>query len=1287
MAESVWRFWIDVGGTFTDCVAIDPKGKLHQAKVLSSGVVKGQISAWVDPSTFEDPIRKLSSRDQWVGYSLQTLRRDGTLLHSDVVKRFDSATGTIELDHSADRGEAVAYELSASEPAPILAMRTILGLRLDQPLPPMDVRLGTTRGTNALLTRQGASTGLLITKGFRDVLKIGYQNRPELFQLNIRKPTPLCGRVAEIDERVSASGNTIRDIDLAQVRESLVDFQAEQIESVAICFLHGDRYHSHERQAATLARELGFRNVSVSHEVSPLIKLVSRAETTVLDAYLNPVLGDYLDQLKSMLHPETQLSLMTSSGGLVSSSQFSGRDSLLSGPAGGVVGFSRTAQKHGCNRTIGFDMGGTSTDVSRFDGEFELQYESEKAGIRVSTPQLAIETVAAGGGSVCRFEGTRFVVGPDSATSDPGPACYGRGGPLAVTDINLYLGRIDASRFPWPLDLGAVEQRLDQVQREIRSSTGRDLDRVEIAEGFLRVANLNMASAIRSISVARGYDPREYTLCAFGGAAPQHACAVADELNIQSILIHPLAGILSALGMGMADVTRHRALGVYKQIGDVSDEELERTLRKQKSLAREALISEGFHSKDVQFREVLELRYLGTDAALSIAARSTDVAKREFEREHSRRFGYLQEKPIEVVSIRVEASITGHAPEISRASQLTESPHRKSLSSTSQMIVDGRRQEVPVYSRSEIDGADEVFGPALIVDSNSVVVVDSKWSAEQLPDGQLHLSRNSIDAPITTENLAHQRDGSRSQGSVSTEASEADPILLEVFNNHFQGIATEMGETLRQTAASVNVKERLDFSCALFTSSGDLVVNAPHIPVHLGAMSETVRSVLEEYPELGRGDVVVTNDPYRGGSHLPDITVVSPVIDKESDELIFLVASRAHHAEIGGKTPGSMPPDSKKLAEEGILISNFMLVEMHQTHFDELLRILSSGRYPSRNPEENLADLHAQIAANQKGQDGLLELIDRYGLKLVQAYMEHIQFAAESKVRSALRKLPDGRRFFQDAMDDGSPIAVTLDSSGDSLRIDFSGSSPVHSGNLNANRSIVIAAVLYCLRCLVDEDIPLNQGLLAPVELVIPPGILNPPSASEPGDSPAMVGGNVETSQRIVDVLLGALDLASASQGTMNNLLFGDSSFGYYETICGGAGATSVADGADAVHTHMTNTRMTDPEVFELRYPVRLWRFQIRSNSGGQGTHHGGDGVVREIEFLRPLNVTTLHQRRGEYSPFGLHGGQAGATGENHLDKAGIVEPVSGCEKIEVAAGDRVIIRTPGGGGYGKGHA
>ena len=1267
-AESRWQFWIDVGGTFTDCIALSPDKHRLTCKVLSSGVVKGRIDGIDGNALIRDASRINEPSGIWQDYRLRILDEEGAVLWETTVAAFDADRRTLTLSAPLPDGNwrGRTYELSAGEEAPILAIRKVLELRVAQTVPAVDVRLGTTRGTNALLTRNGAKTAFVTTRGFRDVLLIGNQDRPRLFDLNIIKPEPLFERVVEIDERLAADGRVLKSPDADAVRRDLLSLKQTGVESLAICLLHSFANDAHELLVERIARDVGFEEISVSCRLSPLIKIVSRGDTTVMDAYLNPILRAYVARLRSSL-PGSKLRIMTSAGGLIDADHFVGKDSILSGPAGGVIGFSKVAQQAGFDRSIGFDMGGTSTDVSRFDGQYEREFETKKAGVRIVSPMLAIETVAAGGGSICDFDGVKLVVGPQSAGADPGPACYGRGGPLTVTDVNLFLGKILPGRFPFPLNVDAVEHRLQELADRIAAAPmGKRYSPHELAEGYTKIANANMVRPIRNISVAKGYDPADYVLVSFGGAGSQHACAIARALDIHQVLIHPDAGILSAYGIGQADVRRFREKNVLRPYSTAEVERLEVLFATLAEQAHAEVLAEGVPAAQIlPPLRWLEMRYQGTESSLLVPCPTDGDYAAEFARLHRQHYGYLHTaRDLEITTARVEVIGEVEDQPLPRQQVVENVPAPCEQTTT---WFGGEPLPTNVYLRADLQPGDHFQGPAIVCEETSTIVVDPGFNVQVTEQANLLLTDL----------------GKSGREDVS---AQVDPVMLEIFNNLFASIAEQMGTTLQRTSVSTNVKERLDFSCAVFSATGDLVVNAPHIPVHLGAMSETVKRIIDDNPHMQPGDVFVTNDPYRGGSHLPDVTVVTPVHHQDDGSLLFFTASRAHHAEIGGIVPGSMPPFSRNLGQEGVLIRNFQLIDAGNSRESELKHLLLSGPYPSRNVADNLADVAAQVAANNTGVTQLHALVRRYSLPVVAAYMQHIQRAASTKMRLALSRQPDGQTTFTDHLDDGSPITVTLTISGETATVDFTGTGPVLSSNLNANRAIVTAAVLYVFRCLIDEDIPLNSGVMEPIRIVLPDCLLNPPEHENPAECAAVVGGNVETSQRVVDVLLGALGIAAASQGTMNNFTFGNETFGYYETICGGSGATVDADGADAVHTHMTNTRLTDPEVIERRYPVRIHEFSIRAQSGGLGAHHGGNGIVRRIEFVAPLQVSLLCERRGEYAPFGLCGGFAGVAGRNHLARAGESESreLDGKVELSVGDGDMLTIETPGGGGFGK---
>jgi 5-oxoprolinase (ATP-hydrolysing) len=1281
-----WEFWIDVGGTFTDCLGRDPKGQIHTHKLLSSGVYRGTI----DPGSLRHVIysngRASDPPHFFDGFEFHLLDHLGQAIESRQVQSFDPISSTLELDTplSTDPTVGMIYELASTEEAPVLGVRWLLGKPLHEEVGVCTVRLGTTRGTNALLERQGAKTALVTTIGFRDVLRIAYQDRPQLFELAIRQTEQLYAEVVEVEERLDARGKVIQPLDLAKTRAQLNGLKDRGIESIAIVLLHSYRNGNHEEAIAELAATVGFGHVSISSRLSPSQRIVPRGDTTLVDAYLTPILAAYIQRIQTSL-PHASLRLMTSSGSLSHAKSFRAKDLILSGPAGGVVGVGQVSKGAGFSSAIGFDMGGTSTDVCRYAGLPERRYTMElkdprsSGTIRIVAPMLTIETVAAGGGSICGFDGQKVFVGPRSAGANPGPACYGRGGPLTVTDCNLYLGHISDEAFSIPLDRRAVARRLDEVVREIKQKTDQSLSSEELAEGFLSIANANMAAAIKRISIARGHDIRHDALISFGGAGGQHAAALARQLGIRQVIQHPYAGILSAYGIGMAEIRKFGERHIGRPLDEETLNMIDAVFDQMEAELRPQLIDEGVSPDRVTPpRRIVELRYKGQDATIAVDEPANKDFRTAFEDQHRLRYGFLfPHRPIEAVIARLELAGETNAP---RSSVLPESNEVPIPIRISQAFFVGKWHDTPVFNRSDLLAGMRVIGPAIVVESLSTIVVEPGWIARMTSIGDLLLE------DFSTEN--------KSASTILLASSEPDAIQLELFNNQFTSIAEQMGVTLQKSAMSTNVKERLDFSCAIFTDSGELVVNAPHIPVHLGAMGETIRSLRADFPSMKPGEVYVTNDPFRGGSHLPDVTVVTPVFDAPGNELLFFAASRAHHAEIGGIVPGSMPPFPKSLAEEGVLIRPCRWISNESSSEDALRRLLTEAPYPTRSIDENLADLRAQAAANQTGVRLLMELMERQGIETVRAYMGHVRRAAERQMRQALLRFEPREYRFQDQLDDGSVIAVRIQimdgAEGGSAIVDFDGTSGVAPNNLNANPAIVRAAVLYSFRCLIEQNIPLNDGVLAPITIRIPEGcLLHPTPAADPSHCPAVGGGNVETSQRVVDVILGALGVAAASQGTMNNFLFGrdaspgKAAFGYYETISGGAGAGPVFHGASGAHTHMTNTRITDPEVLEDRYPVRLRQFSIRAESGGKGKHHGGDGVVREIEFLEDAQVSLVTGRRVT-RPFGLMGGAPGESGQNLLRHlSGETEELGPFVQRPIKAGEILRIETPGGGGYG----
>jgi 5-oxoprolinase (ATP-hydrolysing) len=1266
-----WQFWIDRGGTFTDVIGRRPDGELVTLKLLSE-----------NPRRYRD--------------------------------------------------------------AAVQGIRELLRLAADAPIPSerIDaVKMGTTVATNALLERKGDRTVLLITRGFADALRIAYQHRPKLFVRHIELPSLLYEAVVEIDERIGADGSVICPLDLAAAEHSLRDVFARGVRSCAIVLMHGYRFPDHERQLGELARHVGFSQVSVSHEVSPLMKLVSRGDTTVVDAYLSPVLRRYVEQVAAQL-PGVRLQFMQSSGGLTDAHQFQGKDAILSGPAGGIVGAVRAANEAGFEKIIGFDMGGTSTDVAHYAGDYERAFDTEVAGVRLRAPIMQIHTVAAGGGSICRFDGVRLRVGPESAGADPGPAAYRRGGPLTVTDANVLLGRIQPEFFPAVLgaggderlDAAAVKTKFGALAAQVAASLGRSPKQAQvatpiqgssatvhtasgpgalahteesIAAGCIRVAVENMANAIKKISVQRGHDVTEYTLVCFGGAAGQHACLVADALGMQTVYIHPLAGVLSAYGIGLADVTSMKQQAVEAELRDDVLVGLQPSFATLETAARDVLLAQGVPLERIRVERKLAIKYAGTDSTLQLSpsastykdtaqvlrgkgtsyprtttgalpsgqapsektnsaaaetnqTSSSQLAARFYD-EYRQRYGFLMSgRALVIESISVEAIGASHQS-VSRTTATVKAAALPAPIDSRPVYFETAWHPTPFFERTALLPGAKLPGPAVIRERNTTIVIEPGWQAEVTPLDHLVLRR--------VQAL-------RRQHAIGTQA---DPVLLEVFNNLFMAIAEQMGVTLANTATSVNIKERLDFSCALFDEAGHLIANAPHMPVHLGSMGESVQEIMRRRATtMRRGDVFVLNAPYAGGTHLPDVTVVMPVFIAEAQQPTFFVAARGHHADIGGSTPGSMPANSTHIEEEGVLLDNVPLVANGVFLEAEMRKLLTSGRYPARNVEQNLADLRAQVAACQKGAAELEAMVAHFGLPIVQAYMQHVQNNAEEAVRRVIDALHDGE--FTYAMDNGASVKATIriDTKARSATIDFTGTSPQQPNNFNAPVSVTRAAVLYVFRTLVDDEIPMNAGCLKPLNIVVPPGsMLNPQAPA------AVVAGNVETSQVVTDCLYGALGVLAASQGTMNNFTFGDGQHQYYETIAGGSGAGPDFDGTDAVQTHMTNSRLTDPEVLEWRFPVRLDAFSIRRGSGGAGRHKGGDGVDRRVRFLKPMTANLLANHR-IVAPFGVNGGQPAQVGKNWIERAnGTVEHFGATHTAQLDKDDVFVIQTPGGGGFG----
>lgn len=1194
-----WHFWIDRGGTFTDIVGRAPDGKLHTHKLLS-----------------DNP------------------------------------------EHYAD--------------AAVQGMRELLGLSKDQPIPSAQisvVKMGTTVATNALLERKGDRTVLAVTRGFRDALRIGYQARPRLFDRNIILPELLYEQVVEIDERVNAKDEVLVPFDPVSARVALQAAFDDGIRAVAIAFMHGYRVPDHEAACAAIAREIGFTQISVSHETSPLIKFVGRGDTTVVDAYLSPILRRYVDRVAGDLG-DVNLMFMQSNGGLTDAHMFQGKDAILSGPAGGVVGAVQVSEAAGFSQMIGFDMGGTSTDVTHYNGEYERAFETLVAGVRMRAPMMQIHTVAAGGGSICSFDGARYRVGPESAGADPGPASYGKGGPLTVTDCNVMLGKLQPEHFPAvfgpdqksPLDADVVAQKFAALTEDIRAATGDTRSPAEVAEGFLKIAVENMANAIKKISVQRGYDVTQYTLCAFGGAAGQHACLVADALGMTRVLLHPLAGVLSAYGMGLADIRALREQSVEVALGETISGDVTGILERLAATAHDEVAGQGVAAARIEVRRRLHLRYEGTDTSLEVDFADSTTMSEQFADLHRQRYGFIMpEKPLVIETAAVEAvgvsdETVGHSqPKMGGGGDGAAVAEVGSH-------MDGASRTTPVYARESLSPGAQVEGPAIISEAVATTIVEPGWRATMTERGDLVLERV----------VAAQR--------VAAIGTKVDPVMLEVFNNLYMSIAEQMGFTLQNTAYSVNIKERLDFSCAIFDPDGNLVANAPHMPVHLGSMSESIRAVIRNNAgSMAPGDVYVLNAPYNGGTHLPDVTVITPVFNDGGSEILFYVGSRGHHADIGGISPGSMPPDSKTIEDEGVLIDNFKAVDAGLFREDAFRDMLGAGPHPARNADQNVADLKAQIAANEKGVSELRRMVEQFGLETVHAYMRHVQDNAEESVRRVIDVLKD--ESFTYPLDNGAEIkvAVSIDRSTRSAKVDFTGTSGQLDSNFNAPTAIARAAVLYVFRTLVDDDIPMNEGCLKPIDIIIPPRSMLAPEYPS-----AVVAGNVETSQAITDSLYGALGVMAAAQGTMNNFTFGNERHQYYETICGGAGAGPDFDGTSAVHTHMTNSRLTDPEILEWRFPVLLESFEIRKDSGGAGKHRGGDGVRRRVRFLEDMDVMILANHR-TIPPYGLNGGEDAAPGRNWLERAdGSRVEMSGTDRTHAQPGDTFVIETPGGGGFGQ---
>ena len=1206
--QDQWQFWVDRGGTFTDIVAKKPDGSLVSHKLLSE-----------DPAHYRD--------------------------------------------------------------AALAGIRDLLGIERHQAIPPdliSVVKMGTTVATNALLERKGERCALIITRGFADALKIGYQNRPRLFDRHIVLPDQLAEVVIEAEERINAQGDVIQTLNEQRIRDDLQRIYSDGIRSVAIVLMHGYRYTQHEKTIAQVAQKIGFTQISVSHQVSPMIKLVGRGDTTVADAYLSPILRRYVDRIATELNEDstennykTRLMFMQSNGGLTDANLFQGKDSILSGPAGGIVGAVRTSELAGFDKIIGFDMGGTSTDVSHCSGELERVFDTTVAGVRLRVPMMNIHTVAAGGGSILEFDGTRFKVGPASAGAHPGPASYRKGGPLTVTDCNVLLGKIQPDFFPkvfgeqgnQALDLDIVRSKFSALGERIEQAGLGQKSPEQIAEGFLHIAVENMANAIKKVSVQRGYDVSNYALCCFGGAGGQHACQVADALGMSKVVLHPFAGVLSAFGMGLANQRALREASVELELAPANLAYINQTLAQLAQQAEHELLTQDISPAQINTVRRVHLRYKGTDAAIVVVHADIGQMRMQFENLHRQRYGFVMlERALIVETASVESLAQADEVLNDKCFIAQQAKPPAAPTATVSVFTNNHMHEAPVYLRSELSLIDQITGPAIISDSVSTTVVEPGWAAHITARNDLIIER------------VEARPARKAAGT------EVDPVLLEVFNNLFMSIAEQMGATLENTSHSVNIKERLDFSCAIFDVHGNLIANAPHIPVHLGSMSDSIKSVIAKNKgKMKAGDVYCLNAPYNGGTHLPDITVITPVFDSDKNAVLFYLGSRGHHADIGGITPGSMPATSRHVDEEGILIDNFLLVDGGHFREKETRELLASGSWPARNPDQNIADLRAQIAANEKGQQELNHMLVQYGKEVVAAYMQHVQDNAEEAVRRVLVTLKDGN--FSYPMDNGAIIQVSIriDREQRTAVIDFSGTSNQLPNNFNAPASISRSAVLYVFRTLVDADIPLNEGCLKPLQIIIPEGsMLNPHYPA------AVVSGNVETSQYVTDALYGALQVMGAAQGTMNNFTFGNERYQYYETIAGGSGAGDGFNGASAVQTHMTNSRLTDPEVLELRFPVMVDEFSIRQNSGGSGKFHGGNGVVRKIRFKQAMTAAILSGHR-IVPPYGSAGGKSALVGLNYVVRANSErEYLSSTQETQMNVDDVFVVETPGGGGFGS---
>ena len=1251
MSSKYFQLFVDTGGTFTDCIGNDNLGNEYRQKVLSSSSLRGTIKKVVSAKRFEISESWNLQRDILTGFSFRLLGAE----YADLkIESYDPENKILQLNRPVSNVQNITeknFEITSHEEAPVLGARLITQTALNEDFPNLSLKLGSTKGTNALLESKGAKILFIVTRGFKDLLEVGTQARPDIFALNVQKRKQITHSILEVEERIDAKGNVLKSLNKEEIRRHLQAFKKDKIEAVAITLMNAYINPEHEEQLAGILQNEGFQFISTSTELSPLIKILNRAETTVVNAYLSPIIHNYVYRISKKIS-DNFFQTMTSAGGLVSAKKFHPKDSLLSGPAGGVVGAKKIGEESGFQKLITFDMGGTSTDVSRIDGEFDYRFELEVGDAKINSPAIAIETVAAGGGSICGFDGYKLFVGPKSAGALPGPACYGAGGPLTITDVNLLLHRLDTRQFGIPVFKKAAESRLEELIKQIREKTGVQRKNEEILNGFIDIANEIMAGAIRKISISKGYNPKDFALVAFGGAGGLHACDIAEILGIKTVLLPKDAGLLSAYGIGNAAVERFAEKQILQNLKE-TQKDIPAIFAEIEIEAVQKLTDEGFKKEKIEIRQrMIFLRFKGQDSSLEIPFSNPEKLVPDFNEQYQKIYGHtVSNREIEVETLRVVASIQNKKQETTQASKNLYMPESSFL----------MENKTPGFIRSDLKAGAHFSGPALFADNFATTFIKVDWG--------LQLKNNG------TAILQHSEER---QETVKAQTRETE---LELFTNRFMSIAENMGALLQRTSLSVNIKERLDFSCALLDAEGRLVANAPHIPVHLGGLGVCVQTLIKHF-NFEEGDTIVTNHPKYGGSHLPDVTVVTSVFYK--GERVGFVVNRAHHSEIGGISPGSMPPNAKNLEEEGVVISPFYLVKKGEVNWKGMRKILEGSTYPTRSVEENLADLNAALAANKNGSNALLTLINTHGKETVQTYLNILRSHASDKMQAKLKTFKNGIYSATEFLDDGSPLKVNITLQNGKCTFDFTGSAQVHSGNMNATKAIVNSVAIYVLRLLLNEPIPLNDGLLEPVSFVLPEGLLNPNFNDDPKECPAVVGGNVEISMRLTDTLLKAFGIVAASQGTMNNTLFGNKNFGYYETICGGCGAGEGFNGASAVHHHMTNTRITDPEILEHRYPVRLEQFSIRKNSGGKGKWCGGDGVIREITFLEPVNLSVLSQRR-KSGPFGINGGEAGKPGNQKIiRKNGEEIQLDSNQNINLETGDKFIIETPGGGGFGE---